>query len=183
MQIPNQPRAKVFALAVLALGLLAVLPGCGYSIRPPYDLTANNTIYVPVFRSLSFRREIQLQLTELVIKEIEKRTPYKVVNRIEDADSILEGTVNYVDKNTLVENPFNYPRQLTATIQVSVNWIQNPPTDADKARVPTLVSEAVNFAPELGESTTTAYYKCAQNIATQIVDMMEKSWSAGVGND
>src|SRR2546421_11872051 len=35
------------------------------------------TVYVPLFRSVSFRREVQLQLTELVTKEIEKRTPYK----------------------------------------------------------------------------------------------------------
>ena len=53
--------------------------GCtGYSIRAPYD-TRIKTVYVPVFKSITFRRDVNLMLTELVIKEIERRTPYKVV--------------------------------------------------------------------------------------------------------
>jgi hypothetical protein len=163
-------------LRVLALAL-AGNAGCGYSLRAPYD-TSLSTIYVPLFRSVSFRREVQLQLTELVIKEIEKRTPYKVVGNIEEADTILEGTVNFADKNIIVENPFNLPRQLTATIQASVNWIHNPPLEYEKTRAPTLVSETVNFAPELGETSLTAFYRANQNLATQIVDMMELPWAA-----
>ena len=119
---------------------------------------------------------MELQLTELVIKEIEKRTPYKVVNRIEDADTIIEGTVNYADKNIVVENPDNLPRQLTTTINASVNWIHNPPLDYEKNRVPTVIAETVNFAPEIGETALTAFYRTSQNLATQIVDMMEQAW-------
>jgi hypothetical protein len=171
------------ALRVLALSLAAATAsGCGYSVRPPYD-TSVRTIFVPVFRSISFRREVQLQLTELVIKEIEKRTPYKVVSNIEEADMILEGTINFADKNTVVENPFNLPRQLNAILNVSVNWIHNPPTDLERNRLPTVVSETVTFAPELGETSETAFYRANQNLATQIVDMMEQPWSAGPNQD
>ena len=67
----------------LTLGLVVALlsPGClvtGYSIRPPYN-TQIKTVYVPVFKSITFRRDVNLMLTELVIKEIERKTPYKVV--------------------------------------------------------------------------------------------------------
>jgi hypothetical protein len=168
-------------LRVLALAL-AGLAGCGYSLRAPYD-TNVRTIYVPTFRSVSFRRDVQFQLTELVQKEIEKRTPYKVVGNIEEADTILEGTVNYADKNIIVENTDNLPRQLTATIQATVNWIHNPPLDYEKTRDPTVVSDTVYFAPELGETTATAFYRVCQDLATQIVDMMEEPWSAGEKND
>ena len=147
------------------------------SIRAPYD-TRIKTVYVPVFKSITFRRDVNLMLTELVIKEIERRTPYKVVGTREEADTILDGTINFADKNIIVENPFNLPRQLTATIQASVNWIHNPPLDYEKNRAPTLVSETVNFAPELGETSVTAFYRANQNLATQIVDMMETAWSA-----
>lgn len=168
-------------LGILALAL-AGQAGCGYSLRAPYD-TNVRTIYVPTFRSISFRRDVQFQLTELVQKEIEKRTPYKVVGRIADADTILEGTVNFADKNIMVENPFNLPRQLTATMQVSVNWVHNPPLDYERNREPTLVADTVYFAPELGETSATAFYRTNQNLATQIVDMMEEPWSAGEGKD
>ncbi|MHC5539409.1 LPS assembly lipoprotein LptE [Singulisphaera rosea] len=161
----------------MAAVAVAAQAGCGYSIRAPYD-TSIKTVYVPMFRSVSFRRELQMQMTELVIKEIEKRTPYKVVGTLEEGDTILEGTLNYADKNTNVENPQNLPRQLTATIQVAVNWIHNPPLDFEKDRPPTIVSETVNFSPEVGETSMTAFYKTCQNIATQIVDMMEVAWSS-----
>ncbi|WP_422929841.1 hypothetical protein [Singulisphaera sp. PoT] len=172
-QIEQPTRRDLLRLAGL---FLVAEAGCGYSIRPPYD-TSIRTVYVPVFRSLTFRREIQLQLTELTIKEIEKRTPYKVVGTLEQGDTILEGTINYADKNTVVENPDNMPRQLTAMVNASVNWVHNPPLDYEKNRAPTVVAETVNFAPEVGETSMTAFYNTCQNLATQIVDMMEVAWS------
>ena len=67
---------------IFGLAMAVLAPGCtytGYSIRAPYD-TRVKTVYVPVFKSVTFRRDINLMLTEMVIKEIERRTPYKVVN-------------------------------------------------------------------------------------------------------
>ena len=181
MRNKNQGPTRRDILRMLTL-TLAGQSGCGYSLRAPYD-TNVRTVCVPVFRSVSFRRDVQFQLTYLVIKEIEKRTPYKVVSNREEADTILEGTVNFADKNIMVENPFNLPRQLIATMQVSVNWVHNPPLEYEQNREPTLIADTVYFAPELGETSMTAFYKVNQNLATQIVDMMEEPWSAGEGND
>lgn len=161
-------------MLLLALGF-GGLSGCGYSIRAPYDKTVK-TVYVPIFKSQSFRRDVNFQLTELVQKEISHRTPYKVVGRIEDADTILEGTINFADKNLVVESPFNLPRQLNATINVSVRWTHNPPTEEEKKRPPTVVADTINFVPEIGETSMTAFYRVNQNLATQIVDMMEQPW-------
>ena len=119
---------------------------------------------------------MNIQLTNILIQEIERRTPYKVVGTREDADTILDGTVNFADKNIIVESPFNLPRQLTATVNASVSWTQNPPTKKDIDRGPTVVSATVNFFPEIGETSATAFYKVNQNLAKQIVDMMEAPW-------
>lgn len=149
--------------------------GCGYSIRAPYSKEIK-TVYVPVFRSISFRRDVNFQLTELVIKEIERRSPYKVVGTQEDADTILDGTINFADKNLIVENPFNMPRQLTAQMNVSVSWTHNPPTAEEIDRGPTTIAETINFVPEIGETSLTAFYRVNQALAKQIVDMMEQPW-------
>jgi hypothetical protein len=163
--------------AVVAAAAVALLPcGCiGYSFRAPYNEEVR-TVYVPVFRSITFRRDVNLQLTELVVKEIERRTPYKVVGTREDADTILDGTINFADKNLVVENPFNYPRQLQASLSAAVNWTHNPPLEEELDRPPTIVTENVNFVPEIGETSMTAFYKANQRMAQQIVDMMEKAW-------
>ena len=164
-------------LALLALGGPAAGSGigCGYSVRAPFDKSVQ-TVYVPMFRSISFRREVQLQLHELTIKEIEKRSPYKVVGTPDEADTILEGTVNFADKNIIVESPFNLPRQLTTLVQATVRWTHNPPRESEKNAPPVIIGETVNFVPEIGETSETAFYRTNQNLATQIVDMMEHPW-------
>src|SRR5690349_4769187 len=73
------------ALAATAMLVLTFQAGCGYSIRAPYSKEVK-TVYVPVFRSITFRRDVNLQLTELVIKEIERRSTFKVVGTQEGAD-------------------------------------------------------------------------------------------------
>jgi Lipopolysaccharide-assembly len=153
----------------------SILSGCGYTVRAPFDKSVK-TVFVPVFRTQSYRRDLNLNLTEMVQKEIMQRSPYKVVGHPEGADTILEGTINFADKNTVVENPFNLPRELNATVNVSVKWMHNPPTDAEKAKPATIVSETVNFVPEIGETALTAYYRVNQRLAAQIVDMMEQPW-------
>jgi len=159
----------------LATSAMFAVAGCGYTIRQPFD-TAIHTVYVPIFKSISFRRDVNLQLTELVIKEIEDRTPYKVVGKQQGADTILDGTINFADKNLVVENPFNLPRQLVAMLNVSVSWTHNPPTQDDLDRGPTLISEFFNFIPEIGETSKSAFYRTNQVLAKQIVDAMEKAW-------
>ena len=82
------PRIERCALLLL----LGWLSGCaGYqignqSLYPP-DI---HTVYVPMFESKSFRRDLGERLTEAVAKEIELKTPFKVVND-PNADSVLTG--------------------------------------------------------------------------------------------
>jgi hypothetical protein len=168
-------RRAAIRAALAASVSAALVGGCGYSVRAPYAMDVR-TVYVPIFRSISFRRDVNTQLTELVIKEIGRRTPYTVVGTPEEADTVLDGTINFADKNIQVENPFNLPRQLLAMINCSVRWTHNPPTSDDLDRPATVIQEQVNFVPEIGETSMTAFYRVNQAIAKQIVDMMEKPW-------
>ena len=86
------------------------------------------------FKSQSFRRDIEKQLTEAVIKEISLRTPYRVVGNHENADSLLTGMITLAGKNLVVEAPTNLPRELNATITVQTNWTHNPPTEIEEQR-------------------------------------------------
>ncbi len=156
--------------------------GCGYHFTAPYDRSVR-TVFVPIVKCQSFRREINLQLTELVIKEIERRTPYKVVGSPEGADTLLEGTIQFADKNTVVESPYNIPRGMNGSITVAVKFTHNPPTAEEQKRATTQVQETVNFVPEVGETTETAFYRVCFNIATQIVDMMESPWYRDIKGD
>ncbi len=169
------PAARLSGTLIMIILVGTMLSGCGYTVRAPFDKSVK-TVFVPVFRTQSYRRDLNLNLCEMVQKEIMQRSPYKVVGRPEGADTILEGTINFADKNTVVENPFNLPRELNATISVVVKWTHNPPTEAEKSKPPTNVAETVNFVPEVGETALTAFYRVNQRLAAQIVDMMEQPW-------
>lgn len=166
---------------MISIGLICGLfgSGCGYSIRPPYDQTVK-TVYIPIFKSVTFRRNVNLMLTKAVKDEVERRTPFKVVGREDIADTTLFGEVNFADKNTIIENPFNLPRQLTATMNVTIKWVDNRLTgeeaDKKKAEPPALVSEIYYFSPELGETSQLAFQRVCDKLAMQIVGMMEEPW-------
>src|SRR5438552_14575544 len=88
----------LFLVAVAA----SLLPGCanwdghfcvlGYTTRPMYDLSIR-TVRVPIFKNLTFRHGLEFQLTEAVVREIQAKTPYRVVQSCEDADTELIGTI------------------------------------------------------------------------------------------
>src|SRR5262249_42619491 len=88
-------------LAGLVSGLALLLPSCtndghvslfGYTSHPPYDLSIA-TVRVPIFKNLSFRRGLEFDLTRAVVREIESKTPYKVVSGDCPADTELSGTI------------------------------------------------------------------------------------------
>src|SRR5438309_500771 len=84
------------------LGICALLlPSCesdghfailGYTTRPNYDCSIH-TVQVPVFKNLTFWKGIEFDLTKAVVREIESKTPYKVVSNACDADTILTGAI------------------------------------------------------------------------------------------
>ncbi|MHC5539408.1 LPS assembly lipoprotein LptE [Singulisphaera rosea] len=162
-------RRNLFQLAAVAVVGQA---GCNYSLRSLYD-SSFTTVYVPEFQADPIHRELGPKLTEFLTKEIKKRTPYKVVHNREKGDMILEGSVNYVNTASHAESPQSPPQPLTVAIQVSVNWMHNPPLDSEKNRQPVLIAEAVNFTPELGKTSTSAVDKTCQTLATKLVDLME----------
>jgi hypothetical protein len=147
----------------------------GWHMQAPFDTSEVKTVFV-YFKSQRFRRDLQLMLEESVAKEISMRTPYRVVGSPAKADSILEGVITVDDKNMIVEAPTNLPRQMSATTTVWINWRHNPPTELEKNQQPTQITESLPYVPELGQTTLTAFQQVTENIAKQIVDMMEQPW-------
>jgi hypothetical protein len=147
----------------------------GWHFYAPFDTSEVKTVFVS-FKTQTFRRDLEKQLTEAVLKEITMRSPYRVVGNPKDADSILTGIITVGDKNLVVEAPTNLPRELNATMMVNVNWTHNPPTELERTRGPATIMETINFVPEVGETTLSAFNHVIQSIAKQIVDMMEQPW-------
>jgi hypothetical protein len=163
--------------------LLGWLSGCaGYqignqSLYPP-DI---HTVYVPIFESRSFRRDLGERLTEAVAKEIELKTPFKVVSD-PNADSVLSGRIVDERKSVLVPDLTGDARELQVGMKVEVSWCDRKGRmlrDVKSVPLPseiTDVNATANLVPEVGQSVATAQQQAICRLAEQIVGLMEKPW-------
>jgi hypothetical protein len=173
------------ALRVLRGSLFALLLLCGcagyqignQSLYPPEV----HSVYVPVFRSNSFRRNLGERLTEAVVKEIQRVTPYKLTDEAH-ADTVLSGAIVQETKTVLIPDLSGDAREVQTAISVQVSWVDRkniplrevkniplPPEIAD-------VSGTGNLVPEVGQSVATAQQEAICRVAQQIVGLMEKPW-------
>ena len=127
--MPPTPKALIYPLLLLAASAL-LLPSCqwdgnftvlGYTTKPQYP-DHIHTIYVPIFKNLTLWRGLEFDLTRAVIREIEAKTPYKVVSSPSCADSQLSGTIISLNKNVINRNQQNEIREAETTLAVEIVW-------------------------------------------------------------
>jgi len=166
-------------------GLLLLLVCCGcaaYHIgnKSLYP-SGIRTVYVPIFKSTSFRRNLGERLTEAVVKEIEAKTPYKVVAD-PNADSILTGTITQEGKTVLVPDLSGDAREVQVNFNVQVSWVDRRGRLLRDDKAIPLPSEIAdvggtgNVVAEVGQTVATAQQEAICRIAQQIVGLMENPW-------
>jgi len=163
--------------------LLVLLTGCaGYRIGNQSLYPAHiRTVYVPMIESSSFRRNLGQRLTEAVVKEIERTTPYKVVGT-PNADSVLSARIVGETRRVLIQSRSGDPREFETNLQVRVQWLDRqgqilrtaepiplPPDFIDAGAAGSLI-------PEVGQSVATSHQQAITRLAEQIVGLMENPW-------
>ena len=163
----------------LLLSIISIA-GCGYTLGTQ-AVHGVRTVHVPVFKSATFRRNLDYLLTEAVQREIRTRTPYRL-DDAETADTILKGRIVDIRKNPLSETRYDDPRELQLMVGAEVTWVDRRSGQILQQQTfpigPSLTQQAsnVSFAPEVGHSLATAQQEAAQRLASQIVDLMEVPW-------
>ncbi len=183
--MPLRRRCRLAAL--LTAALLAAGGGCASYRFGNNTLYATNvrTIYVPVFQCDSYRTtpaiDVGERLTEAVCKEIEKRTPFKVVGSEAAADSVLTGRVVADTKRMVVESPTDQSRLVEMNYQVLVTWADRGGTVIAAGDVPLPaatvdVGQAASLVPEFGRSVASTQQEAIIKLAQQVVGLMEEPW-------
>lgn len=160
----------------------AIRLGAGYQLgqRSLYRPDIR-TVHVPVVQSDSYRLYLGERLTEAVVKEVELRTPYKVVAS-DTADSVLSIRLVSDSKRVINNNRFSEPRDIETDFFVQASWIDRRGdlimSHEDVPAAPLLVNlgQQANFVPEGGQSLVTAQQEAIQKLAQQIVGQMELAW-------
>jgi hypothetical protein len=179
-------RRLLLGAACVALACFLSAGCAGYRFGNNTLYAANvRTIYVPIFQSDSYRTtpsiDIGERLTEAVCKEIERRTPFKVVGTAEDADSVLTGRLVADTKRMVVESPTDQSRMVQMNYQVLVTWADRGGAVLAKGDVPLPaasvdVGQAANLVPEYGRSVASTQQEAIIKIAQQVVGLMEEPW-------
>ena len=173
-------------LGRLLVAAILLCSGCaGYRFgNNTLDAPKVRTVYVPVFQADSYRVtpgiDLGERLTEAVCKEIEKRTPFKVVGT-PDADSVLTGRIVADTKRMVVESPTDQSRQVEMNIQVLVTWADRGGSVLASGGVPLPaasvdVGQAAMLVPEYGRSVVSTQQEGIVKMAQQIVGLMEEPW-------
>lgn len=108
----------------LLAGVSLILPSCaadgtflGYHAGGNFD-TCYKTIRVPIFQNRTYYPGLEFELTQMIVQQIERLSPYKVVQG--DADLELTGRIVSYVKNVVLENPNNEQRVTDTVMTVEV---------------------------------------------------------------
>ena len=159
---------------IAAIALCGMTGGCGYSAGHRGLFRSNiKTVHVPIFENKDFRRGLEFQLTEALIKAIELHTPYKTTSNKQRADSVLTGEIAEVRQGTLgLDFKTHLPRETQATVVASFRW-KDLRTGKMLAEMP-VVTQSVDYIRPVGENFYQASEEAMNDLAERIVEKMEK---------
>lgn len=176
---------RPFALSACLVAAGLSTSGCGYQQAAS---TANapagykwsslyrgdvKTVAIPIFGNRTYYREVEFGLTTAVAKQIEMRTPYKIVPR-ERADTVLEGEIVRVRARTLSEGAGAVPQEQLYNVSVNFVW-RDLRTGAILVQRKEFEQAATWYA-RLGEGQYYAQQQDVERLALAIVQEMEAPW-------
>lgn len=167
------------------LTAIVLLSGCAHYQVGSGSLYAPDvqTVFVPTIESESFRRDLGERLTEAIVKEIELKTPYKVVGS-PNADAVLQVKLRGDTRATLIEDSFDVPRTLENQLVAEISFVNRrrfPAVAGDPMAIPipseiATAGQSSLMVPVVGQSVASSQDQAISRLAQQIVGIMEAPW-------
>jgi hypothetical protein len=169
-------------MASLLLGFIAAFlcscasdPTQGYSFSNTFPKNIKS-VTIPVFDNYSFNPGLEVQLTEAVIKEVQRSSGIRVTTA-EQADSRLHGVIQKVQMRHLsVEHTTGLVQEEAVQLTVDFEWKDNRTGKTLVARKNFAGSDT--FVPSLpvGERLEVGEEAAIQRLARDIVTEMRSAW-------
>lgn len=158
---------------VMLLLTAVLLTGCGYSHKTLYP-EGVSSVQVKMFGNRTFYRGAEFDLTEALVKEIELRTPYKVVSD-SAADTVLEGTIVAINQTRLSRRrDGGLPLEMEMQILVDFTWrnLRTGQVMADRKGL----AVVGRYVPPAGETLSAGQHEAIEKLASRIVGEMAGQW-------
>lgn len=164
-----------------AIVVAGVAGACGSDARQGYAWTSPyrqdiRTISVPTWDNATHVRDIEFQLTEAIIKEVHRSTPWKVVSP-GAADTTLSGVITDAQLRKLgTQSVSGLVQELAVDIAVTFEWKESRTGKVLVAKrnfrtsEPFVPAQGAQERLELGERST------IDQMAKEIVAELRSSW-------
>lgn len=164
----------IAAIACCACGC-ASDPTQGYSAASIYP-TGIRTVAIPIFKSDSYTRDIEFMVTDALIKEVEARTPYKVVPSSR-ADTIILGHVREVELDQLSKSRLTgLSEEVIVSVTIDFLW-KDQRTGKPLVERRAFTANAL-FVPSRpsSEPIEIGQFAAAQELARDVVSELQAEW-------
>lgn len=168
--------------ALLAAALLSVAPhaliGCAtdYAFASSYDESIR-TVAVPIWENTTFAHGLEFQLTEALIKEIHRTTPWKVINTQGQSDASLTGSIVSAELRKLSTQPDSgLVQELATEVVVAFEFKDTTTGRIFVARRNFRAADAFVPGPGAGERIEQAQTGAVDRLARSIVAELRQAW-------
>lgn len=161
--------------AHLSLCRCAADPTVGYSTTTTFP-QKYQTVAVQIFVNETFERGIEYELTDAIIKQIESRTPYKVVPQAR-ADTILTGSIRGIERDQLSKSRLTgLAEEMIYKLSIDFQW-RNLRTNEAIIDRRAFAGHGL-FVPSnpTGEPIALGQYAAVQQLAQDVVTEMRAEW-------
>jgi len=170
--------AAVVMAAVVGVGLVggcAAKPTEGYAWGDAYGKDVES-IAVPIFENQTYHRDLGIELTEAVLKEVQRRTSWETAPRTRAA-TVLNGVVSDLSLRRLSrDRDTGLVAELAVTLTVSFEWVDSRTGEVLASRRQLLVGESFVPARGAGEPLEAGRSASVREAAREIVDALRSSW-------
>lgn len=161
-------------LAFALAGGCASDPSEGYSFSSTYP-RGIQTISIPVFDNYTFSPGLEVQVTEALIKEVQRSSGIRVSTG--PADSLMTGVVTATQLRPLTVQPgTGLVQEVAVQITVDFDWKDNRTGKTIVSRRSFSASDTFVPAKPTGERLEVGQHAAVQRLARDIVAEMRTSW-------
>lgn len=179
--VASMPRLfRSLVIVCLSAGSFALVscssdPARGYSFRPTIGGDAE-TISVPVFENRTYAPGIEAELTEAIIKELQRTTTLRVTNA-RSADTTLSGSVTRTDMQRIsLNSTTGLVQELAVRVTVDFQWKDNRTGKPLVARRNFTAVDSFAPARGTGEQLEDGRHSATQQLARDIVAELRGQW-------
>jgi hypothetical protein len=172
-------RAAAVVLAGAALG--ALLPSCASDPRAGYSFSGTlpegvATVRIPVFENYTYETGLDAELTEALIKEVQRSTGLRVVQG-EGADTVLAGVITSMNLRRLsLDRQTGFAQELAVTITADFEWKDARSGKVLVARRNYASTDTFVASRPTSERLETGRHGAVQRLAKDIASELRSGW-------